>query len=75
MTPYKTYNMRTEEEYEADIHPRPVKIPPVMMILRGPYRSRYFPVSGMAIAKHARNTENGINISLAVTGCPRVVVK
>jgi hypothetical protein len=52
----------------------PVNTPPMIVTFRGPYLSMNFPVNGMAIAKNARNTENGIRISFAVTDWPSTPV-
>jgi len=72
MIPYTMYSIQTEVTVDASSHPRPVSIPPMMVILRGPMLSMYFPVSVIAMAKNARNTENGIRISFAVTVSPSV---
>jgi len=47
----------------------------MMVIFRGPIVSIYLPVNGIAIAKNARNTENGSRTSFAVTVCPSVPLK
>jgi hypothetical protein len=75
ITPNRMESIVMDVTIDASSQPSPVSIHPVIVTSRGPRRSTYVPVRAIVIAKTARNNENGISTSFAVTAWPRSLVK